>query len=432
MNRLREYLTNTTWLAFERLFRMALGLVGWLYIARYLGPEGYGLLNYALSFVGLFAAVAALGVDQLLMRELVRYPSAQGRLLGTSTGLRLAGSSAAISVITLILLFMEIDWEERALVWIISVSLLLQALGGIESYFAAQVRSRYVVYVQTTQSVLSLALRVVLVELDAPLVWFAIALTVDNVLLYLGLVWMYKRTGGQLSSWCFDLDEAKRLLHEAWPLIFTGIFVTIYFKVDQVMLKILAGDGEAGIYAAAVKLSETWYFIPAIITTSVFPAIISAREAGRALYEDRLQDLYDLMTLLSVGLALFVSFLATPLIGWVFGPEFLAAGPVLALHIWAGVLIFGGFVRQRWVLAENLQGQEAWLNLAGAGCNVLFNFLLIPEYGAFGAAVATVLSYFVGLYLVAGLFRDFRPFFRMYNVSFAHLLSLRVLRKQLQ
>lgn len=432
MSRLREYLANTSWLAFERLFRMVLGLVGWLYIARYLGPEGYGLLNYALSFVGLFAAVAALGVDQLLMRELVRYPAAQGTFLGTSTGLRLAGSSLAIGVITLVLLFMDVGWEERALVWIISVSLLLQALGGIESYFAAQVRSRYVVYVQTTQSVLSLVLRVVLVELDAPLVWFAIALTVDNVLLYLGLVWMYKRTGGRLSSWHFDRDEARRLLREAWPLIFTGIFVTIYFKVDQVMLKILVGEGEAGVYAAAVKLSETWYFIPAIITTSVFPAIISARVAGSALYEERLQDLYDLMTLLSVGLALMVSFLSTPLIGWVFGPEFLAAGPVLAMHIWAGVLIFGGFVRQRWVLAENLQGQEAWLNLAGAAFNVLFNFLLIPEYGALGAAVATVLSYFVGLYLVAGLFRDFRPFFRMYNASFAHLLSLRVLRKHLQ
>ncbi|MFA7667936.1 MAG: oligosaccharide flippase family protein, partial [Burkholderiaceae bacterium] len=86
MSRLREYVSNTSWLALERLFRMAVGLVGWLYVARYLGPEDFGLLNYALSFVGLFATVAALGVDQLLLRELVRQPSSQAVFLGTAAG----------------------------------------------------------------------------------------------------------------------------------------------------------------------------------------------------------------------------------------------------------------------------------------------------------------------------------------------------------
>ena len=432
MSRLREYVSNTSWLALERLFRMAVGLVGWLYVARYLGPEDFGLLNYALSFVGLFATVAALGVDQLLLRELVRQPSSQAVFLGTAAGLRLAGSVAAIVVISVLLFLIGGDTEERLLIWIISITLLLQSLGGIESHFAAQVRSKYVVYVQLVQSTLSLLLRIALVELEVPLVWFAIALTLDSVLLYVGLVWAYRRFGGSISDWRFDFGEAKRLLQASWPIIFSGIFITIYLKVDQVMLKLMVGEHEVGIYAAAVKLSETWYFIPAVITTSVFPAIVNARKVGMDLYYSRLQDLYDLMTLLSVGLAIVVSLVSTPLIEWMFGEAFVEAGPVLALHIWAGVLVFGGFVRQRWVLAENLQGREAWLNLAGAVLNILFNFALIPVYGAFGAASATVLSYFVALYLMTYFIQDFRPFFRMYNASFAHLLTLRVLRRRIE
>ena len=212
MSRLREYVSNTSWLALERLFRMAVGLVGWLYVARYLGPEDFGLLNYALSFVGLFATVAALGVDQLLLRELVRQPSSQAVFLGTAAGLRLAGSVAAIVVITVLLLLIGGDTEERLLIWIISITLLLQSLGGIESHFAAQVRSKYVVYVQLVQSTLSLLLRIALVELEVPLVWFAVALTLDSVLLYVGLVWAYRRFGGAISDWRFDFGEAKRLL----------------------------------------------------------------------------------------------------------------------------------------------------------------------------------------------------------------------------
>lgn len=430
MSRLREYVSNTSWLAFERLFRMAFGLAGWLYVARYLGPENFGLLNYALSFVGLFATVAALGVDQLLLRELVQYPSARATFMGTAAGLRLAGSVAAIVVLSVLLFVIEGGTDDRLLVWIISITLLLQSLGGIESHFAAQVRSRYVVYVQLLQSVLSLILRVALVGFEAPLVWFAVAIALDSVLLYAGLVWVYRRLGGAISEWRFDFGEARRLLQDSWPIIFSGIFITIYLKIDQVMLKLMAGEYEAGIYAAAVKLSETWYFIPAVITTSVFPAIVNARKVGADLYRSRLQGLYDLMTLLSVSLAIVISLISAPVVEWVFGAAFASAGPVLALHVWAGVLVFGSYARQRWVLAENLQGREVWLNLAGAVLNVLFNFALIPAYGAFGAALATLLSYFVALYLMTYLVRDFRPFFRMYNASFVHLLTLRVLRRQ--
>lgn len=411
---------------------MVIGLIGWLYVARYLGPDGYGLLNYGLSFVGLFATVAALGIDQLLVRELVRDPSSRAQLMGTATGLRLVGSLIAIGLIFVLAIWVEDGPRERQIIWLISITLLFQALGCIESYFAAEVRSRYIVYVQLFQSIISLALRILFIELQMPLVWFAILLVLDSALLYIGMLYAYKRFAGSMLVWTLNFTVAKRLLVASWPIIFTGIFITIYLKIDQVMLKLMVGEYETGIYAAAVKLSETWYFIPAIITASVFPAILNARDIGSDLYFNRLQKLYDIMTLMSVSLALLISFIATPLVTLIFGQSFSPAGPVLALHIWAGVLVFGSYARQRWILAENLQAKEVWLNLSGAAMNVLFNLILIPRYGSLGAALATILSYFIGLYLMTYLIRDFRPFFRMYNASFVHLLTLRALRTRIQ
>lgn len=429
MSRLRDYVANTSWLAVERIIRMTLGLVGWLYIARYLGPDSYGLLNYALSFVGLFAAVAPLGVDVLLVRELVQRPEERSVLLGTGTMLRLAGSVSATVVITAIILLTNTNDLERALIWVISTTLILQSLGGIENYFAAEVRSRYVVYVQLLQSIISLIIRIILVQMHASLIWFAVAIVFDGIILGLGLLIIYSRFGGDLTSWRFRMGQARDLIKASWPIMFTGIFITIYLKVDQVMLKIMVGEHDTGIYAAAVKLSETWYFIPAIITASLFPAVLNARKVGREIYYKRLQKLYDLLTLLSVSLAIAITFISTPLITVIFGERFAAAGPVLALHIWAGVLVFGGFARQHWVLAENLQRKELWLSLTGAILNILFNYLLIPVYGAMGAALATLLSYTAGMYLMTWIIKDFRPYFHMYNTSFLHLVTLRTLRE---
>jgi len=163
-------------------------------------------------------------------------------------------------------------------------------------------------------------------------------------------------------------------------------------KIDQVMIKEMLGAEQVGHYAAAVRLSEAWYFVPMAITSSVFPAIINAKKQSEALYYQRLQKLYDLMVWLAVAIALPTTFLAPWVIRVLYGEAFLPAAGVLSIHIWAGVFVFLGVACGRWFLCENYIKKNFYRTLFGMVINVVLNLILIPAYGIYGAAIATLLG----------------------------------------
>ena len=193
--------------------------------------------------------------------------------------------------------------------------------------------------------------------------------------------------------------------------------VMVYMKIDQIMLGQMSGDEAVGIYSAAVRISEVWYFIPLVIVASVFPAILEAKKRNEAHYYARLQQLYDLMVLLSISVALPMSFLATPIVKLLFGEAYAPAGSVLAIHIWASVFVFLGVASSKWFLAENRQVLSLQRTVLGALANILLNAWLIPLYGTVGAAIATVVSYAIAAYFSDCLQAETRKAFLMKSSS---------------
>jgi len=189
-----------------------------------------------------------------------------------------------------------------------------------------------------------------------------------------------------------SLERAKGLLVDSWPLLLSGMAIIIYMKIDQIMLGQMVGDQAVGIYSAAVRVSEVWYFIPMMIVASVFPVILEAKRRSEAQYYELLQQLYDLMVWLSVSVALPMTYLSTTVVTLLFGEAFTKSGTVLAIHIWAAVFVFLGVTSGQWFLAENRQVLGFQRTALGLVVNVALNFLWIPEFGPVGAAVATVVS----------------------------------------
>jgi O-antigen/teichoic acid export membrane protein len=155
----------------------------------------------------------------------------------------------------------------------------------------------------------------------------------------------------------------------------------------------MLGAEEVGYYAAAVRLSEAWYFIPIAITSSVFPSIINAKKQGEKLYYQRLQKLYNLMAWLAAAIALPTTFLAPLIIKVLFGEAFLPASGVLSIHIWAGVFVFLGVACSKWFILENYIKKNLYRASIGMISNVILNIILIPLYGIYGAAVATLIGH---------------------------------------
>ncbi|HHD92551.1 MAG TPA: flippase, partial [Candidatus Portnoybacteria bacterium] len=197
----------------------------------------------------------------------------------------------------------------------------------------------------------------------------------------------------------FRIQTAISLLKDSWPLILSGVAITIYMRIDQVMIQNMLGSKEVGYYAAAVKLSEAWYFIPMAITSSLFPAIINAKKKGEALYYSRLQRLYDLVVWIAVAIALPTTFLAPWIIKILYGNAYLPAANALRIYIWAGVFISLLVSSGSWLVNENFTKIALYRNASGSIVNILLNIYLIKGYGIEGATFATLISYFIAGYL---------------------------------
>ena len=414
-----RYFKNTSWLMGERILRMAVGLFVGIWVARYLGPEEFGLFSYAQSFVGLFMAIATLGLDGILVRELVKDQSKRDALLGTAFILKLIGAFIVLLLLFFTVNIISTDAQTKLLIIVIASATIFQSMNVVDFYFQSNVLSRYVAFANAFTLLISSAVKVWLIVNDAPLMAFAWVVLFDSVILSLGYIYFYLKIGNRIKQWSFDKALAQRLLKDSWPLILSGIVISIYMKIDQIMIKEMLNAEAVGQYAAAVKISEAWYFIPMVVTSSLFPAIIKAKKQSEELYYERLQKLYDLMVWVAIGIALPMTFLSDCVVSLLYGEQYSQAGSVLMIHIWTGVFVFFGVVRGKWMLNENLQTYSLVFMWVSVTINIVLNYLLIPVVGVVGAAIATLLTQATGTVIVPLFFKKLRlSFFMMAKTMF--------------
>ncbi|AGS40574.1 flippase [Cycloclasticus zancles] len=414
-----RYFKNTSWLMGERILRMAVGLFVGIWVARYLGPEQFGLFSYAQSFVGLFVAIAGLGLDSIVIREMVKEPCKQAALLGTAFRLKLVGAIVVLTILAIAVQLSQQDDLVRLMIFIIASSTVFQSFNVIDLFFQANVLSKYVVYSNIISLLVSSFIKVILIVNEAPLIAFAMVILFDSLILMTGFVYFFNRHSTLVfSKLPFQKELAINLLKDSWPLILSGLVISIYMKIDQIMIKEMLNAEAVGHYAAAVKISEAWYFIPMVIASSLFPAIVEAKKYSKELYYGRLQKLYDLMVWLAIAIALPMTFLSDWVVRLLYGEQYSQSGSVLMVHIWAGVFVFLGVAFSKYLTNENLTIKSFFRTFLGAIMNVALNLLLIPEYGIKGAAIATLCSQFSANYLYDFFDRNLYRQLKMKTKSF--------------
>ena len=402
---LRKIISNIGWLFADRVLRMGVGLIVTAWVARYLGPQQFGLFNYAGAFVSLFGVLATLGLDQIVVRDMVREPSCKDETLGTAFVLKLSGGILTILVTTgTIFLLRPDDQLTHWLVGITAAGTIFDAFNTIDFWFQLQVKSKYTVIAKNTAFILVTLIRITLLQMQAPLIAFAWALLAENALGAVGLEIAYKVKGQSLLAWRASLLRAKTLLKESWPLLLSGLAIMVYLRIDQIMLGQLADDKAVGIYSAATRISELWYYIPIAIVTSVTPSIVEAKKVSETLYYNKLQKLFNIMAVLAYMIALPMTFLSKYIVVIIFGQNYVASGGVLSIHIWAALFVFFGWSKGIWIVAEGLTMFSLLATTSGAVINILLNFWLLPIYRETGAAIATVISYALVDYFICMIY----------------------------
>lgn len=396
---LQKALTNTGWLFGDQILRMGVGLLVGVWIARYLGPEQFGLLSYAIAFVSLFGAIASLGLNGIIVRDLVKEPDDANTMLGTAFVLQFIGGFLAFGLAIVVIGFARPDDSSaKLMIAVLGFVMVFKSTEVVKYWFESQVQSKYTIWIENGVFLLFAIVKVALILGQASLMAFVWAAFVEGVLVAAGLLGIYAWRGGYLSNWRPHYNRAKTLLKDSWPLILSGMAIMVYMRIDQIMLGQMLGDEAVGIYSAAVRISEVWYFIPTAIVASVFPSIIEARKQSESLYYQQLQKLYDLMVLLALAVAVPMTFLSDWIIELLFGGAYGQAGNVLAIHIWSGLFVFLSVASGKWFVVENLTMLALKRNLYGAALNVILNLVFIPKWGMQGAAMATLISYSVAAY----------------------------------
>ncbi|BAT53353.1 Polysaccharide biosynthesis protein [Nostoc sp. NIES-3756] len=390
---LRAIIANTGWLFADRILRMGISLIVGVWIARYLGVQQYGLFNYALAFVTLFTPILTLGLDEVVVRHVVRESSNKEEILGTTFWLKfLGGVASVILALGSTVLLGERNFLKISLVAILAVSGIFRAAEAIELWFQSQVQAKYTVIAKNIAFLLNSLLKVGLILIKAPLLAFAWATLAELAMIAIGLAIAYQIKGNSFWLWRWSSSVAKNLLKESLPLIFSGFAIMIFMKIDQIMIGQMIGDKEVGVYSAAVRVSELWYFIPAAIVSSVAPSIYAAKDNSEGIYYQRIRQLFQLLNCIALAIAVPMTFLSDKVITAMFGSDYAEAGAILAVHIWTSIFVFMGFASSPWFISEGLNHVSLGKTVFGAILNIILNYLLIPQYAGLGAAIATIIS----------------------------------------
>ena len=402
----------------EQILRMVAGLLVGIWVARYLGPAQFGLFSYAVAFAAIFSAIAKLGLDSIVVRDLIRVPNQRDQYLGTAFWLKLGGAFAMLAAIAFAMQFTSNDATTNLYIFIIASGTIFQAFEVVDFYFQSKVLSKFVSICKLPQLLISSMIKLYLIYIQADLFWFVLVILVDQLTLAVALffAYRYQRFGSFYRH--FDRIIAKKLLSDSWPQIVSGFAIMIYIRIDQVMVKEMLGNKETGFYTAAIRLSEVWYFVPMVISQSLFPAIVSAKKTSDALYSVRLRRLYSLVVFMAIGVALPTTFLSDWLVTLLYGSAYKDAGNVLMIHIWAGVFVSLGVVGSRWLINENLQHIMLYRTISGAILNIVLSYILIPIFGIIGAASATLISILFASYLLDYFDKNTRGMFYQKTKAF--------------
>lgn len=384
---------NAKWIIGCRIAQALLQLLIGTLTARYLGPPDYGLINFAVSVTAFAVPVMQLGLQSTLVQEYVEEPDAAGEIMGTALVMNLLSGGCCLAGMTAFAAAASRGDRLTVLVCVLyGSSLLVQSMELVQYWFQARLQAKYSSLAMLMGYFAVCGYRVFLLVTGKSVLWFALSHALEYALSGAVLLAQCRRKGlGRLS---FRFGRAKALLSRSGYYIPAALLVACFQNTDHIMLTLLAGDAANGLYTCAVTCAGLTNFVFYAIVDSLRPVILACRKAKREAFERKMTGLYALMNLLSLGQSVGFMLLAGPIVGLLYGAAYAAAVPVLRILVWNTAFSMMGAVRNVWLLAEEKHHLLWRINLCGAVSSIVLNILLIPRWGAEGAALASVLTQF--------------------------------------
>lgn len=416
---LRKAIDNTGWLLFDRILRMLIGVTVGAWVARYLGPARFGELAYIIAFIAFFQVIAGLEADGFIVRDIARNHGDTAVILGTSLRLRIAsGVICWLAAIALMYLLHPDDRQLCLLVAIVGAMLVFQASDTVDLWFESQSQSKRTVLAKFVSYLFSNSIKVFLLLIKAPLIAFAGVICLESAALAVALIVAYRRFPTN-DRWRSDLAQAKELLHLCWPFIASGVMITAYMRIDQIMLKEMLGERELGIYAAALTLVQAWNIIPATLVASLAPFVARKKSRGEQEYQDALVIIFRFFAIVAVMGAGLTVLISPWIVGLLYGAEYRSSAMVLSALVFVIVFVFQGMAQTLWVINNNVRIANLIGVFLAALISIIANLFLIRKFGIMGAVFSYLLAQGASVAFFPCLLR--RDLFVLYKRAFLGL-----------
>ena len=386
---------------------MLISLLVSMMTARYLGPANYGLINYATAYTAFFMAFCTLGINSILVKELIEHDGEEGEILGTTLVLRATSSFLSAGIIILVVGFLEADEPTTILVTALcSLSLIFHIFETFNFWFQSKLKSKVTAIVSLTAYTVTAVYKLVLLALNKSVVWFAFALSLDYICVGVLLLVCYKRAGGQRLG--FSWRVSKRLLRQSVHFILPGLMVSIYGYADKFMLKHMLDGAEVGYYSTAVAICGMWSFVLAAIIDSAYPSIMEANRKDEKLFEKKNRQLYAIVFYMSVAVSAGFCIFGEWIIQLLYGQQYLPAAAPLRVVTWYTAFSYLGVARDAWVVCKSKQKYLKYIYISAALSNIALNLVFIPFWGATGAALASLLTQIITVMVAPFFIKELR------------------------
>lgn len=405
---LNKEISNASWMIGARIVQMILSFIVSILTARYLGPGNYGLVNYGAAYVAFFTSLCTLGINSIIVKEFVAKPDKQGETLGTTIVLRFISSCLSVLVIFLIVCVVDRgDTLSIQVVFLCSLALIFQIFDSINYWFQSKYMSRVTSLSTLAAYTIVSAYKIILLITGRSVIWFAISTSVDYVLIALFQWLAYKKYNGPKLS--FSKSKAHFLLTNSYHFILSGMMVAIYGYTDKFMLKQMLNEEAVGYYSIATSISTVWAFVLNAIIDSVYPTIMQLYTKDKKTYERKNRQLYAIVFYVAVFVSILFTIFGGIAINILYGESYMESVMPLRIVTWYTAFSYLGVARNAWIVCENKQKYLKYMYLGAAGINVVLNYFMIPQWGASGAAMASLITQIFTSLIMPAFFKEMRP-----------------------
>ncbi len=398
---------NAEWMVGEQLVQMAISFVLSIVSTRYLGPSNFGIINYCSAYVAFFSSISALGLEGVLVKELVTSPDKEGLLVGTSLVMRIcSGLFSVVSITVLLIIVKPGDYTIQLVGLLQSLVLLFKAFEVFDFWFQSKLKSKYVSLIKIVSYVLVAAYKVFILATAKSVLWFAFSTSLDFLIIALMLMVVYPQQSGPKLSFSWVL--AKELLKNSYHFILSSFFVLIYTQMDKLMIEAFFDETQVGYYGIATTIYNYWALVLTALINALRPSIISTKSVNEGEYVKRLKRLYALLAYLSFAAALFFTFFGKFLIPLVYGDAYRPSISAVTITMWYAAFSLIGTARGIWIVCESKNKYVKYYVILGAVANFFLNYTLIPALGINGAAIATLITQIITCVIAPALFKETR------------------------